>query len=141
MGKSVSRRFFLAGLGAAALPASSRATPAVPPRTTNLLRCPIAGLAYYAYPRLTGRLAAGAAVILQREPANPYDARAIAVLTTDGAKLGYVPRASNAPLTGLMDAGYELRAEIVKSDRKDWWPLWIAVTLVDGGTTGGTITS
>ncbi len=138
MGKSMSRRFFLAGLGAAAVPASSGATPAVP-RTTTLLRCPIAGLAYYAYPRLTARLAAGAAVILQREPANPHDAKAIAVLTTDGAKLGYVPRTSNAPLTGLMDAGYELRAEIVESDRRDWWPLWIAVTLVDGGTIGGTI--
>lgn len=79
--------------------------------------------------------------MLQREPANPHDVKAIAVLTTDGAKLGYVPRASNAPLTGLIDAGYELRAEIVKSDRKARPPLWMAVMLIDDKTIAGATAS
>lgn len=136
MDKSVNRRFFLAGLGATAVPAPSAAAP-VPPRTTTLLHSPVAGLAYYAYPHLAERLTVGAAVILQREPANPHDAKAIAVLTTDGAKLGYVPRVSNPPLTALMDAGYKLRAKIVKSDRKIWPPLWMVVTLIDDRTTTG----
>lgn len=118
MGNSVNRRLVLAGFGAAAMPAPLPAMPAIASRATTLLSRPIAGLAYYEYPRLAAQLVAGTPVVLQREPANPNDAKAIAVLTNRGAKLGYVPRVDNEPITSLMDAGYKLRAEIVKSDRR-----------------------
>ena len=52
----------------------------------------------------------GERLTLVREPNNPYDERAIAVHTSMGDKLGYVPRAVNLILSRLMDAGHELYA-------------------------------
>lgn len=62
---------------------------------------------YYEYPRLAAGIVTGTAVMLQREPANLH-AKAIAVLTTDGAKLGYRGRAmrrSRASSTLAMNCG------------------------------------
>ncbi|SFG25880.1 HIRAN domain-containing protein [Palleronia marisminoris] len=53
-----------------------------------------------------------------REHQNDDDARAVAVWTQDGTKLGYVPRIDNQPLTKVMDAGLALRA-VVGSDGPD----------------------
>jgi hypothetical protein len=107
------------------LAASPRGALAEAPRRTVppvlLLRRPIAGLPYYDYARLAGMLAGGAPLALRREPENPYDRRAIAVLTQGGAKLGYVPRVDNAVLASLMDAGAEL---LGRSQR-----VWMAVSL------------
>ena len=129
---SITRRSLLAVLAAAAVPAKAAATHPAAPRAIELLCAPIAGLAYYDYQRLARSLGVDTGVALQREPANPHDPRAIAVLTVDGAKLGYVPRADNAALASLMDAGYALQAEILEVVDPDVWPrLWIMVSLLD----------
>lgn len=43
------------------------------------------------------------------------DARAIAVLTRDGAKLGYIPRVQNQAVANLMDAGLTPRAAVASA--------------------------
>jgi len=50
---------------------------------------------------------------LRREPDNPHDADAVAVLDRDGLMLGYVPRIANTPIARLLDEGGRVRAEIV----------------------------
>jgi len=57
---------------------------------------------------LAESLAIGDRLILLREPDNPYDERAILVLTQKEEKLGYIPRTNNLILSRLMDAGKEL---------------------------------
>lgn len=42
------------------------------------------------------RLAVGETVALVREPTNPHDPNAVAVYSTDGVHLGYVPRTAHA---------------------------------------------
>jgi len=73
----------------------------------------VAGTAYYGADRVRRRLKRGDALVLRREPANPYDGMAIEVFTAAGAKLGYVPRAVNRPLARLMDAGFRLEAKVL----------------------------
>ena len=46
-----------------------------------------------------------------REPQNDY-VGAVTVWTEEGAKLGYVPRIDNQPLTNLLDAGMALRTVV-----------------------------
>jgi hypothetical protein len=57
-------------------------------------------------------LSPGAPLRLLREPENDYDARAVAVWTPDGTKVGYVPRIDNQGLANLMDAGIVPRATV-----------------------------
>jgi hypothetical protein len=46
----------------------------------------------------------GECVSLVREPANPYDAHAIAVLNAHGQRIGYVPRQQSATLAPYIDS-------------------------------------
>lgn len=54
----------------------------------------------------------GDKLLLQREQQNRFDAKAIAVCTQDGRKLGYVPERDNLIFARLMDAGKVLSARI-----------------------------
>lgn len=56
-----------------------------------------------------------------REPDNPYDSRAIVVKTTDGVKVGYVPRPDNIIFSRLMDAGKLLFGKITNKEKKGKW--------------------
>lgn len=47
----------------------------------------------------------------------------------------------NGALTDPIDAGYKLRAETVKSDRRAWPPLWMAVMLIDDKAIAGATVS
>jgi hypothetical protein len=58
-------------------------------------------------------LQVGAALRLQREPANPHDPCAIAVWFKN-EHLGYIPRRENRTLAQLMDRGERLEARIVR---------------------------
>ena len=49
---------------------------------------------------------------LFREPDNIYDSRAIVIKTSDGVKIGYVPRVDNVIFSRLMDGGKLLYAKI-----------------------------
>ena len=55
---------------------------------------PVAGFQYHDGETVWPRLSAGDSLQLLREPANPYDRRAVAVYWGE-SKLGYVPRAAN----------------------------------------------
>jgi SWI/SNF-related matrix-associated actin-dependent regulator of chromatin subfamily A3 len=60
-------------------------------------------------------LKAGEELILAREPSNPYDKNAVAVMAPDGAKLGHVP-AADAPLVArAMDRGIEPKAIVQRA--------------------------
>lgn len=51
-----------------------------------------------------------------REPDNPYDDKAIVIKTSDGVKIGYVPRIDNAVFSRLMDAGKLLFGKITQKE-------------------------
>ena len=56
-----------------------------------------------------------------REPDNKYDKRAIVVKTTDGVKIGYVPREDNVVFSRLMDAGKLLYGRISEKEVRGSW--------------------
>lgn len=56
-----------------------------------------------------------------REPDNVYDSQAIAVNTTDGVKIGYVPKLDNVVFARLMDAGKLLFGKIIEKEKKGKW--------------------
>lgn len=69
---------------------------------------------------------AGDEVSLRREPTNPRDPAATEImLTTREERLGYVPRPYTELVAGLLDAGAQLRARIVRklgmSETYDRW--------------------
>ena len=72
---------------------------------------PLAGFRYHSAGAVWDELRVGDALELAREPDNPHDANAIAVLWR-GHKLGYVPRRENAALAWGLDRGTPLRARI-----------------------------
>jgi hypothetical protein len=72
---------------------------------------PLAGFRYHAAVEVWQELRVGDRLELAREPDNPHDANAIAVLWR-GRKLGYVPRRENAALAWGLDRGTPLRARI-----------------------------
>lgn len=50
---------------------------------------------------------------LKREPDNAYDRWAVAVLTSEGQKLGYISKEHSQVLANIMDQGAEVQARIV----------------------------
>lgn len=72
---------------------------------------PLAGFRYHRGAEVWGELRVGDRLELAREPANPYDANAVAVMWR-GRKLGYVPRSQNVALAWGLDRGTPLRARI-----------------------------
>ncbi|WMT92777.1 HIRAN domain-containing protein [Pelagibacterium sp. H642] len=110
----LSRRLFLASAGSGALGMSVGATKTAfgASAPIPLLSTYIAGTDRYAAPSLVQVLETGAVLELRREPANRYDTRAVSVWTTEGHKLGYVPRIHNQPLANLMDVGIIPEAQI-----------------------------
>lgn len=85
-----------------------------------LLATYVAGTAYHQAHEASATLRAGDRLVLQREPRNDYDPRAIEVRTRSGAMLGYLPRVQNPALASLMDAGFEVTARIrrITPDRR-----------------------
>ncbi|NTV10430.1 MAG: hypothetical protein HGA47_06600 [Zoogloea sp.] len=74
-------------------------------------RSPLAGFQYYAGDILWDEMREGDTLELVREPANPHDAHAVRV-EWRGQKLGYLPRAENAPVAAEMDRGTRIVARI-----------------------------
>lgn len=77
----------------------------------DLLYCDIAGLGHHCDEDLGRQVVVAETLALVREPENPYDPDAIAVLLAD-RKVGYIPRRHNAVLARLMDAGKRLCARV-----------------------------
>ena len=74
----------------------------------------------------------GTNLILQREPGNRFDEKAILVLGKDKKKMGYVPEKDNVILARLMDAGKCLIAKIDKYEPQgSFRQINISVYMVD----------
>ena len=69
---------------------------------TTLLTCPMAGFQFYKGASVWNALRLGTRLELRREPSNPHDRKAVAVLF-QGNKLGYIPRYTNGRPAALMD--------------------------------------
>jgi len=91
--------------------AASAAAPAAWSRAYAFDRVALAGFQFHEGESAWASLAVGQFLDLVREPGNPHDANAIRV-HWQGRMLGYVPRARNAQLAGLMDQGLSARARI-----------------------------
>ncbi len=125
----ISRRALFA-LASLALRAPGRATavaPAALPPPTAVLDFAIAGALHHALgrPGVAEALVArpGLVLALRREPENPFDRFAVAVLAPDGgARLGYVPRESSEAVATVLDEGVRLRAEVLRAlGARDGW--------------------
>ncbi len=79
--------------------------------------CGVAGAAVHHRDALAADAAApGAPLELRREPDNPHDANAIAVLA-GGAQVGWVPREVAAELAGELDTGKPWSAVVLRELR------------------------
>lgn len=74
------------------------------------------------WPAVFQGLREGVALRLRREPLNPHDKDAVAILTKDGYKIGYLPRAVNSILAGFLDRNLPLLAVVTAADSnaKPW---------------------
>ena len=86
-----------------------------------LARMHVAGTHYYEAREVAEGLYRGQRFGLRREPDNAHDEFAIEVLTTEGHKLGYIPRQYNEIPARLMDAGKRLFVQMESLARQDGW--------------------
>jgi hypothetical protein len=80
-----------------------------------LAEAAIAGFRYYDGMRdeVLATLHPGGELVLRREPENPHDPNAIAIHTSGGRKLGYVPRIDNLTPAMIADPDVPLGAQIL----------------------------
>jgi hypothetical protein len=83
-------------------------------RPLHLAECFIAGFQYHEGMKreVFQTLKEDGELVLRREPGNPHDPLAIAVLTATGHQLGYVPRACNYSPALIADQNVRLCARI-----------------------------
>ena len=114
----------------------SREQGSTPRRKTTILilETYVTGLYYYDFEKVRNWLPVGEELILRREPENPYDERAIEVLTVSGTKLGYVPRARNSGIAKLLDAGRSVIARVTESIDKNSYEIGISLHLSECGS-------
>ncbi|MFT4096798.1 MAG: HIRAN domain-containing protein [Rhodoblastus sp.] len=104
--------------------AATIAAPALPAAREPVLDFAVAGGWFHGLRAALSELAVGERLRLVAEPENPYDRNAVAVWR-GSVKLGYVPRAANAPLARLLAEGATVEAEIARffgAAPKDRWP-------------------
>jgi hypothetical protein len=99
--------FGLSGLAPVLSPAAS----VTRVRPVLLQSSPVAGFQYHEGEAVWALLSCGEALDLVREPANPYDEKAVRV-EWRGRKLGYVPRGENHAVAQMMDRGETLSARV-----------------------------
>ena len=81
----------------------------------------VAGTNYYEAEKVAEKLSRGQRFGLRREPENVHDEFAIEVLTTEGHKLGYIPRKYNEIPARLMAAGKRLFVQMESLKKRDGW--------------------
>ena len=92
----------------------------------------VAGYQFYDDDTVEHRLKAGELLTLKADPDNPYDEFAVEIETTDGAKLGFVPKSDNKAISRLLRQGGELEGRIEKVDLEEvsWQRMKVGVRLV-----------
>jgi hypothetical protein len=84
-----------------------------------LLQTTIAGYRHYVGPSIEPRLHAGRELLLRRrEPSNPHDPNAIAILDRSEVKLAYLPRRQNEIPARLLDQRSRLTARVTAIRRR-----------------------
>lgn len=106
------RRAFLAGLGGLAALAPATALGAVGRRPEEV-RLPPSYVTNLPAQLPMASLQAGVPLRLVREPERQYDPASVAVVATDGSRLGYLPADQSRMLAPLLDAGLPARAEVI----------------------------
>jgi len=126
----MNKRNFLQGLLAVLGAGIASGTSAAPRRSVLIQRSPLAGFQYHAGEAVWPRLAVGQPLTLVREPANPYDARAVRI-DWRGHKLGYLPRIENAAVAQMLDRGERIEARIaqLRVSPDPWERVEVAVEL------------
>ena len=81
----------------------------------------VAGTNFYEAEEVAEKLSPGQRFGLRREPENVHDEFAIEVLTTEGHKLGYIPRQYNEIPARLMDAGKRLFVQMESLRKRGEW--------------------
>jgi hypothetical protein len=114
----IGRREFFKAIGFAALIPFAPLKRETERRRIDLLEVHIAGFQYHEgmNPGVFSMLKRGDELLLRREPSNPYDPSAIAMVTQTGSKLGYISRKTNGIPAAILDQGVTTRAEIVEVD-------------------------
>lgn len=133
---SAPRRRFLGRLSAIAAGIATlfrAGAPAASPKpaTLHLHDCRIAGSRHYDCRRALRWLVPGDRFNLRREPDNRHDKLAIEVYWLS-TKLGYIPRADNPVIAGLLDRGHTIKAELldlVDDSVEHWEPLHLRLHL------------
>lgn len=127
-----------AALGITKLPSPDDGAPKIgrgisPPtaaesRALLLQTCAVARFQYHQGEAVWNRLAPTQALTLVREPDNAHDAQAVRVEWC-GRQLGYVPRAENTVVAGLLDRGEQLSARIaaMKLSEDPWQRVWLDI--------------
>ncbi len=119
-----SRRDFLKGVGAGATVGGLAPTPspAALPKAAALLLTDseVRGIGYHLGSALVERITPSARIVLRRDLENGHDPAAVAIHLTTGERIGYIPREENRSIAALLDAGHDVRAEIVEVDRVEF---------------------
>lgn len=129
---ALTRRTLLAALPAtlgAAIPTAFAHKTTTAPRPLTLRETYVAGIPYYEAGSVRETLRPDDALMLRREPDNPYDDLAIEVFTVAGRKLGYVPRVDNEPFARLMDAGKTVEASVTHVEPENYGHVLLKLTL------------
>jgi len=92
----------------------------------ELLKCHVAGTTFLDLDEIESKLTKNQLLVLQREPKNKIDNKAILILSEDGQKLGYVPKERNEVLSNLMDAGKLLFGRL---NNKTWVDTWLKLDI------------
>jgi len=88
-------------------------------RKINLALVYISGFQFYDGAEVENKLETLMPLQLNREPNNRYDTNAIEIYAGD-AKLGYLPRQSNTPISNMMDQGIDIKAAITELDKDNF---------------------
>ena len=93
---------------------------------------PLAGFQHYAGPALFPLMGVGQRLHLRREPANPFDPKAVRV-EWNGVQIGYAPRADNVDLARLMDRGIAVEGRILhlQKGRDPWKRVLMEIYIVE----------
>lgn len=106
------------------------ALPATIVQEYELERFFVAGFQHHYGPSMIFGFEPGGLLQLVREPWNPHDPRAVA-LVHQGHCIGYVPRVVNAPIARLLDQNAPLACRIVyvDPDAKPWKAVDAVITI------------
>ena len=100
--------------------------------TQILQTSPVAGFQHHAGQALFSLMAVGDVLVLEREPDNPYDPKAVRVYW-HGSQIGYAPRVDNVDLARFMDQGQRVEGRILhlQPSRDPWKRILVEIVLLE----------